>query len=128
MGLARRITAPGYFVLAFGTIVGSAWMVLMGEWVAPAGPGGAMLAFIAMCVMMVPMAGAYAELMARVPRAGSESVFVEAAFGGWAGFLPAGSDALFHRDLCVRRSDLGMVSGQSDPAAGPGRAALYSVW
>lgn len=101
MGLARRITAPGYFVLAFGTIVGSAWMVLMGEWVAPAGPGGAMLAFIAMCVMMVPMAGAYAELMARVPRAGSESVFVEAAFGGWAGFFTGWFLTLYFIGICV---------------------------
>ena len=28
--LKRGVTGPGYFALAFGTIVGSAWMVLMG--------------------------------------------------------------------------------------------------
>jgi len=83
-GLRRGITGPGFFALAFGTIVGSAWMVLMGEWVSPAGPGGAVMAFMGMALLMVPMAGAYTELMARVPRAGSESVFGQA-------LSPAGS-------------------------------------
>lgn len=85
--LKRGITGPGYFALAFGTIVGSAWMVLMGEWVAPAGPGGAVLAFLGMTLLMVPVAAAYAELVARVPRAGAEFVFVEKAFGPWPGFV-----------------------------------------
>ncbi|MES2173344.1 MAG: APC family permease [Pseudomonadota bacterium] len=85
--LKRGITGPGYFALAFGTIVGSAWMVLMGEWVAPAGPGGAVLAFLGMTLLMVPIAAAYAELVARVPRAGAEFVFVEKAFGRWPGFV-----------------------------------------
>ncbi|NML09994.1 APC family permease [Sphingobium sp. AR-3-1] len=85
--LKRGITGPGYFALAFGTIVGSAWMVLMGEWVAPAGPGGAVLAFLGMTLLMVPIAAAYAELVARVPRAGAEFVFVEKAFGPWPGFV-----------------------------------------
>lgn len=85
--LKRGVTGPGYFALAFGTIVGSAWMVLMGEWVAPAGPGGAVLAFLGMTLLMVPVAAAYAELVARVPRAGAEFVFVEKAFGPWPGFV-----------------------------------------
>ncbi|WCP14426.1 Phenylalanine-specific permease [Sphingobium sp. AntQ-1] len=85
--LKRGVTGPGYFALAFGTIVGSAWMVLMGEWVAPAGPGGAVLAFLGMTLLMVPVAAAYAELVARVPRAGAEFVFVEKAFGPWSGFV-----------------------------------------
>lgn len=85
--LRRGVTGPGYFALAFGTIVGSAWMVLMGEWVAPAGPGGAVLAFLGMTLLMVPVAAAYAELVARVPRAGAEFVFVEKAFGPWPGFV-----------------------------------------
>ena len=85
--LRRGVTGPGFFALAFGTIVGSAWMVLMGEWVSPAGPGGAVLAFMGMTLLMVPIAAAYAELVARVPRAGAEFVFVERAFGRWPGFV-----------------------------------------
>jgi len=99
--LRRGITGPGFFALAFGTIVGSAWMVLMGEWVSPAGPGGAVLAFMGMALLMVPMAGAYTELMARVPRAGSESVFVEAAFGPWLGFVTGWFLTLYFVSICI---------------------------
>jgi len=84
--LRRGITGPGFFALAFGTIVGSAWMVLIGDWVGPAGPGGAVIAFLGMTLLMVPIAAAYAELLARVPRAGAEFVFVEKAIGPRTGF------------------------------------------
>jgi APA family basic amino acid/polyamine antiporter len=84
--LRRGITGPGYFALGFGTIVGSAWMVLMGDWVGPAGPGGAVLAFMGMTLLMIPVAAAYAEMVARVPHAGCEFVFVERAIGPWTGF------------------------------------------
>lgn len=99
--LRRGVTGPGFFALAFGTIVGSAWMVLMGEWVSPAGPGGAVLAFLGMSVLMVTIAAAYAELVARVPRAGAEFVFVEKAFGRWPGFVTGWYLTLYFIGICA---------------------------
>lgn len=99
--LRRGITGPGFFALAFGTIVGSAWMVLMGEWVAPAGPGGAVLAFLGMTLLMVPVAAAYAELVARVPRTGAEFVFVGKAFGPWPGFVTGWFLTLYFVGICA---------------------------
>lgn len=99
--LKRGVTGPGFFALAFGTIVGSAWMVLMGEWVGPAGPGGAVLAFMGMTLLMVPIAAAYAELVARVPRAGAEFVFVEKAFGPWPGFVTGWYLTLYFVGICA---------------------------
>lgn len=99
--LRRGVTGPGFFALAFGTIVGSAWMVLMGEWVTPAGPGGAVLAFLGMTLLMVPVAAAYAELVARVPRAGAEFVFVEKAFGPWPGFVTGWFLTLYFVGICA---------------------------
>lgn len=99
--LKRGVTGPGFFALAFGTIVGSAWMVLMGEWVGPAGPGGAVLAFLGMAFLMVPIAAAYAELVARVPRAGAEFVFVEKAFGPWPGFVTGWYLTLYFVGICA---------------------------
>ncbi len=99
--LKRGVTGPGFFALAFGTIVGSAWMVLMGEWVSPAGPGGAVLAFLGMSVLMVTIAAAYAELVARVPRAGAEFVFVAKAFGRWPGFVTGWYLTLYFIGICA---------------------------
>lgn len=94
--LKRGVTGSGFFTLAFGTIVGSAWMVLMGEWVAPAGPGGAVLAFLATTLLMVPVAAAYSEMVARVPRAGAEFVFVARGIGPRSGFVAGWFNTLYY--------------------------------
>ena len=46
-GLRRSIGRAGYFSLGFGTIIGSAWIVVLGDWLGAAGPGGAVLGFLA---------------------------------------------------------------------------------
>ena len=43
--LARSITSPQYFTLAFGSIVGAIWVVILGQMVATAGPGGTTVAW-----------------------------------------------------------------------------------
>ncbi|MBL8266292.1 MAG: hypothetical protein JNL55_07920, partial [Steroidobacter sp.] len=73
--LLRTIGRFQYFALAFGTIVGSAWVVVLGDWLRVAGPGGASLAFIAGALLMSLLAGVYAELSARMPEAGGEFIF-----------------------------------------------------
>lgn len=85
--LNRAITGVGFFVLAFGSIVGSGWVVAMGEWLGSAGPGGAILAFLLGGVVMALIAGAYAELMARLPRSGGEFCFVWNGIGPRTGMI-----------------------------------------
>lgn len=80
-GLRRVIGHGGYFALAFGSIVGSAWVLLLGEWLAMAGPGGASLAFIAGGAVMVLVGLCYAELASRLPRAGAEFLYVREGLG-----------------------------------------------
>jgi hypothetical protein len=44
----RRVIRPrGFFALSFGSMVGSGWIILLGEWLRRAAPGGAMLALLA---------------------------------------------------------------------------------
>lgn len=86
--LARVIGGAGFFALAFGGIVGSGWVVVLGDWLKASGPGGAVLGFAAGTVLMAIVAAAYAELLARYPRAGSEFVFIQEGLGaGWANLL-----------------------------------------
>jgi APA family basic amino acid/polyamine antiporter len=35
-----------YLALGFGTMIGSAWVILLGDWLGKAGPGGAILGFL----------------------------------------------------------------------------------
>jgi len=83
----RHIGRLGYFALAFGGIVGSGWVVVLGEWMGAAGPGGAALAFAASGLAMALICACYAELTARMPHTGAEFVYVRESLGPVAGFL-----------------------------------------
>jgi APA family basic amino acid/polyamine antiporter len=85
--LRRTIGRFQYFALGFGSIIGSAWMVVLGDWLQMAGVGGAVLAFLAGGVFMCLIAAVYAELCARMPEAGGEFVFAYRLFGERVGFL-----------------------------------------
>ena len=85
--LRRTIGRFQYFALGFGTIIGSAWVVVLGEWLQAAGPGGAVVGFLAGGVFMCLIAAVYAELCARMPEAGGEFVFAYRLFGPKVGFF-----------------------------------------
>lgn len=85
--LRGNIGVAQYFALGFGSIIGSAWVVLLGDWLTIAGPGGALLGFISGGVMMMIIGRCYAELLGRLPEAGSEFIYAYRVFGRAAGFF-----------------------------------------
>ncbi len=70
-----------YLALGFGTIIGSAWVILLGDWLGKAGPGGAVLGFLCGTVVVMAIGACYAELTVRLPEAGSEFIYAHRAFG-----------------------------------------------
>ena len=84
----RGNLGPGqYFALGFGSIVGSAWIIIAGDWISAAGPGGAILGFLLGGAVIVIVGACYAELTARVPEAGSEFAYAKRVFGNRAAFV-----------------------------------------
>lgn len=75
-----------YFALGFGTIIGSAWVVLLGNWLRIAGPGGAILGFLSGGLMMMVIGCCYAELIGQIPEAGTEFIYGYRVFGRVIGF------------------------------------------
>ena len=69
------------FAFGFGSIIGSAWCVLVGSWLASAGPGGAVIGFIAGGIVVGCIGACFAELTARIPVTGGEFSFVLHVFG-----------------------------------------------
>ena len=53
--LARKLGLRDYFALAFGTMIGVGWLVLMDDWLGRGGPLGAMLAFGIAGVVLLPV-------------------------------------------------------------------------
>jgi amino acid transporter len=69
-----------YFTLAFGTIIGVGWMVVVTQWLSRGGPGGAMLAFLIGGLAMVPVVLVYGRLAAKMPESASEIAYTAAVF------------------------------------------------
>ena len=72
--LQRGVGARQFFTLAFGSIIGVAWVVVLGTWLDIAGPLGAVLGFALGGALMLLIGLCYAELMTTLPAAGGEVV------------------------------------------------------
>jgi amino acid transporter len=79
----------GYFQflsLGFGTIIGSAWVILLGNWLGEAGPGGAVLGFVSGALIVMTIGACYAELTTLLPEAGSEFIYAHRVYGRGVAF------------------------------------------
>jgi APA family basic amino acid/polyamine antiporter len=59
--LAHKLKLHDYFALAFGTMIGTGWLVLMDDWLGRGGPLGAILAFALGAVILLPVGYAAGE-------------------------------------------------------------------
>jgi len=85
--LAATIGITGFFTLAFGAIVGSGWVLTLGEWLTRAAPGGTLIGLMAGGVIIMAIGACYAELATRLPRAGGEILYVLQSFGPFPAFV-----------------------------------------
>src|SRR5258708_11109045 len=67
--LARKLRLADYFALAFGTMVGVGWLVLMHDWLGRSGPLGAMLGFAFGAILLLPVGYVYGQWVQRLPDA-----------------------------------------------------------
>ncbi len=78
--LARKLRLTDYFTLAFGTMVGVGWLVLMDDWLARGGPLGAALGFAVGGLLLLPVGYVYGEWVRRLPDAASEAAYTAQVF------------------------------------------------
>ena len=74
-------------VLAFGAMIGWAWVVSTGDWIMQGGVAGAMLGFVLGGIMIFFVGLAYAELTTAMPQNGGEHVFSYRALGKMGSFI-----------------------------------------
>src|SRR5437667_3853055 len=89
--LRHVMRARDYFTLAFGSIVGVGWMILLDDWLARGGPVGAALGFLLAGLALIPVVAIYGRLAEQLPGAASEVGYTAAVFPrgvsfatGWA--------------------------------------------
>src|SRR6201998_2328605 len=78
--LARRLRVTDYFSLAFGTMVGVGWLVLMDDWLGRGGPFGAILCFALGGVLLLPVGYVYGQWVQRLPDAAGEAAYTAQVF------------------------------------------------
>jgi basic amino acid/polyamine antiporter, APA family len=80
ISLARKLRTTEYFTLAFGTMVGVGWLVVMDDWLLRGGPVGAILGFVLGGAALIPIGYVYGRLVMAIPDAGSEIAYTEKVF------------------------------------------------
>jgi APA family basic amino acid/polyamine antiporter len=92
--LARKLRLHDYFALAFGTMIGTGWLVLMDDWLGRGGPAGAALGFAIGGIILLPVGYVYGQWVKRLPDAAGEAAYtaqvfppIVSYFTGWMMFL-----------------------------------------
>ena len=78
--LAHKLRLIDYFALAFGTMVGVGWLVLMDDWLGRGGPAGAILGFALGGILLLPVGYVYGQWVQRIPDAAGEAAYTAEVF------------------------------------------------
>jgi basic amino acid/polyamine antiporter, APA family len=124
--LLHRLSAVEYFTFGFGTMVGVGWLVLMDDWLGRGGPGGAMIAFLAGGLLLLPVARTYGSLVRRIPDAGGEIAYTEGVFPPFLSFTAGWTMVLAYAIVCPWEAvAIGNVLARVAPSLNS--APLYEV-
>ena len=80
ISLAHKLRLADYFSLAFGTMIGVGWLVVMDDWLIRGGPLGAVLGFVIGGAALLPIGYVYGELVRAMPDAASEIAYAARVF------------------------------------------------
>jgi APA family basic amino acid/polyamine antiporter len=78
--LARKLRLTDYFTLAWGSMVGVGWLVVMDDWLLRGGALGTLLGFAIGGALLFPIGWVYGRLVAAMPDAAGEIAYTAAAF------------------------------------------------
>ncbi len=87
-GVRRTLSLWGFFNVGFGAVIGSCWLLLVGDWmVRGGGPTAVIVAFLLGMLLMLPVASVFGEIAAAVPFAGGPAQVVAKTYGERAAFV-----------------------------------------
>src|SRR5256714_14726295 len=98
--LHGSLSTVEYFTFGFGTMIGVGWLVLMDDWLARGGPGGAMLGFLLGGLLLFPIAHTYGRLVERIRDAGAEIAYTEGVFPPEVSFAAGWTMVLSYAIVC----------------------------
>ena len=100
-GMRKNLSLWNFFTIGFGAIIGTGWVLLVGNWmVMGGGPFPAMIAFALGAVFLVPIGMVFGELTAAIPISGGIIEYVDRTYGRQLGFLTGWMLLLGNAPLC----------------------------
>ncbi|MCI0412222.1 APC family permease [bacterium] len=124
--LARSLRTTEFFTLAFGTMVGVGWLIVIDDWLTRGGPLGAMLGFLLGGLFLLPVAYVYAKFVRAIPNAGAEIAYVTTVFPRSVGFISGWLMTLAYLIVCPWEAvAIGKLVGYLIP--GIASMQIYSV-
>jgi len=100
ISLARKLRTIDYFTLAFGTMVGTGWLVVMDDWLRRGGPLGAVIGFVVGGAVLLPIGYVYGRLVMAMPDAGSEIAYTARVFPSPVSFATGWIMILAYLPVC----------------------------
>ncbi len=99
--MKKELTLFNFFTIGFGAIIGTGWVMLVGDWmVLGGGPLPAILAFVIGSIFLVPIGMCFGELTAAIPISGGIIEYVDRTNGRSMGFLTGWMLILGNAPLC----------------------------
>src|SRR5438105_14604703 len=99
-GLRQALRAKEYFTLAFGSMVGVGWMVVIDDWLQRGGSLGAVLGFVIGGLLLLPIGYVYGQLTQRMPDAAGEVAYTAAVFPQSISFVTGWAMTLAYLIVC----------------------------
>jgi len=100
-GMKKELTLFNFFTIGFGAIIGTGWVLLVGDWmVLGGGPVPAMIAFAIGALFLVPIGMCFGELTAAIPISGGIVEYVDRSFGRTMSYITGWLLALGNGILC----------------------------
>lgn len=100
-GMKKSLSLWNYFTIGFGAIIGTGWVLLVGNWmILGGGPVAAIIAFAVGGVCLLPIGAVFGELTAAIPVSGGVVEYVDRAFGPGASRVTGWLLALGNGILC----------------------------
>ena len=98
--LAKQLRLMDYFSLAFGTMVGTGWLVAMDDWLRRGGSAGALLGFVVGTIVLFPIAYVYGNLVRAMPDASGEVAYTAKVFPEFVSFATGWTMMLSYFVVC----------------------------
>jgi APA family basic amino acid/polyamine antiporter len=100
-GMKKSLGLWHYFTMGFGAIIGTGWIILVGDWMKiGGGPIAALLAFAVGALILFPVGAAFGELSAAIPISGGTVEFIDRAFGFRVSYIASWFLILGNAILC----------------------------